>query len=398
MKLLVFAHRLELGGTQVNAIELAAHLRDKHGFDIIFHASEGPALDLLKGKGLRFAKAPDVRLHPSWARMRALRDLVRKEQPELIHAWDWWQGLEAYCAAHLTMRTPLVITDMMMNLTRSMPREVPTTFGFANLKAEADRKGWRKTCVLVPPVDIQANAPGCADGRAFRRGHGAKDTDIVLVSVSRLSEFMKADGLIRAIAVVRDLGRQLPLKLLIVGDGAARPKLQRLAEDTNRHLQRDAVVLTGAKTDPRPAYDAADVVLGMGGSALRGMAFGKPVVVLGERGFAKLFTPQCSEGFRMTGMFGIGDGGDDNRNLATPVISLAKDAALRVQLGQFGRDFVMRHHGLEPVGDVLAEFCQEAVAEHPAFRSEAIDALRTAYFYLRERRFRVASRDALPVR
>ena len=41
--------------------------------------------------------------------------------------------------------------------------------------------------------------------------------------------------------------------------------------------------LAGEMLDPRPAYAAADVVLGMGGSALRGMAFGKPLVVQGVR-------------------------------------------------------------------------------------------------------------------
>ena len=48
---------------------------------------------------------------------------------------------------------------------------------------------------------------------------------------------------------------------------------------------RQVVLLTGEIADPRPAYAAADVVVGQGGSALRGMAFGKPLVVVGEGRF-----------------------------------------------------------------------------------------------------------------
>ena len=395
MKLLVFAHRLELGGTQINAIDLACHLRDRHGFDIVFHASEGPALELLSARGLKYVPAPDVRLHPSPARIKTLRKLVQQEQPDLIHAWDWWQGLEAYIGVHLPMQVPLVISDMMMSLTRALPREVPTTFGFSQQKDRADGNGWRKTHLLLPPVDVVANAAGAADGVAFRRTYGAQPNEIVLVSVSRLSHFMKADGLRRAIQVIRDLGALLPLKLLIVGVGEARPQLQQLAQDANTHLGRTAVVLTGAMNDPRPAYAAADIVLGMGGSALRGLAFSKPLVVLGEHGFAQIFSSQTVESFQQTGMFGSGDAGSDNHEIENAIRRLAQDPVLRSELGIFGREFVTQHHGLDSVTDGLAQFMHEAITEHTPLTTTIKDLFRTTFFYMRERRYRVASRDLL---
>ena len=90
---------------------------------------------------------------------------------------------------------------------------------------------------------------------------------------------------------IRSLGRDLPLRFHIVGDGAARPRLAQLAEETNAEIGRQAVVLTGMLLDPRPAYAAADIVVGMGGSSLRGIAFGKPVIIVGEKGFSAPFTP-----------------------------------------------------------------------------------------------------------
>ena len=67
-------------------------------------------------------------------------------------------------------------------------------------------------------------------------------------------------------------------------------------------------MLIGAMVDPRPAYAAADVVVGMGGSALRGMAFAKPVIVVGEKNFAEVFDQDTAQGFYDRGIYGLGDG------------------------------------------------------------------------------------------
>ena len=393
MKLIVFGHRLELGGTQINAIELATYLRDRHAFDIVFHAAPGPALDLVAAHGLTYAPAPDVRLHPSVARVKALRALVAREQPDLIHAWDWWQGLEAYCGAHLPMRVPLVISDMMMELTRAMPREVPTTFGFEAQLERAQRSGWRRAHLMLPPVDTLANAPGAVDAGAFRQQLGLGAEEIVVVSVSRLAKVMKSEGLVRAIQVIGELGATLPLKLVIVGDGEARSELQGMADAVNARLGRPAVVLIGALHDPRPAYAASDIVLGMGGSALRGLAFAKPLVMIGERGFARLFTPETAPEFLQNGMFGIGQGARDNLEMTAAFRTLAQVPQMRRALGRFGRDFVVEHHGLEAVGDGLARFCRAVASARAPMGQTLRDVCRTSYYYLRERRFRVASRD-----
>src|SRR5207237_10898328 len=79
---------------------------------------------------------------------------------------------------------------------------------------------------------------------------------------------------------------QPDLDLVIVGTGDAEDVVRRKAEAANRRLGRPAVVLVGPMNDPRPAYAAADLVLGQGGSAIRAMSFTKPLIVIGEKGFS----------------------------------------------------------------------------------------------------------------
>jgi glycosyltransferase involved in cell wall biosynthesis len=387
VKILVFAHWLEVGGTQVNAIELAAELRDAHGHDVLFFATPGPMLELVREKGLRYEPAPAARVHPSPARMRALQEVLRRERPDVVHVWDWWQCLDAFYGTHLLARTPMVVTDMSMFLQRVLPRSLPTTYGTPELVEQARAAGHRRVELLLPPVDLRKNAPGAADGAPFRRAHGIADGELAIVAVSRLSTSMKAEGLRRTVDAVRLAGRDLPLKFVVVGEGNGRPELEALAARVNAELGRPAVLLAGALLDPRPAYAAADVVVGMGGSALRAMAFGKPVVILGERGFSAPFTPETAAGFHHRGMYGLGDGRADNARLAADLRAVAGWPGGPAALGAFSRAYVTRHYALDANAARLERFLRSAAAEAPRLHVAAADGLRTAAVWLRERRF-----------
>jgi L-malate glycosyltransferase len=397
VKFVVFAHRLEVGGTQVNAIELAAALRDFHGFEPVLFATTGPMVKLAQSKGLRFVAAPDAYRHPSPSRMAALRHLVNIERPVLVHAWDWWQAIETYYAVHLPLGLPMVVSDMMMELTRILPRTVPTTFGTPEIAERAAAAGRRRARALVPPVDVVLNAPEAADGRQFREQLGVGSSEILLVTVSRLATHMKSESLYRTLEVVAALGRNVPLRLVVVGDGLARPDLERRASEINSGLGRRAIDFTGALLDPRPAYAAADVVIGMGGSALRGMAFGKPVVVVGDNGFCDAMEPETAPGFYHRGIYGRGEGDPDNKRLASIVAGLASSAERRSNLGCFAREWVVERFSLEAVSAELADCFRDAVANPPSVSDRTFDAIRTAAIYLRERRFLTPSRDRKPI-
>src|SRR4029077_10930201 len=91
------------------------------------------------------------------------------------------------------------------------------------------------------------------------------DTAVTVVVVSRLVKWLKQESLERAIDAVEQLAPELTARLVIVGEGAAAAELQERADAVNARLGRRAVILTGALIDPRPAYAAADVMIGMGG-------------------------------------------------------------------------------------------------------------------------------------
>lgn len=379
MKILVFAHRFDVGGSQMNAIDFAVALRDFHGHDVSIFATPGSMVKVAEAKGLRFLPAPISGVHPSLAMIRALDEVVRCERPDLIHVWDWWQCLDAYYGVHLVRRIPMLVSDMQSDVIhRAMPKSLPFTFGTPEFVDIAKAAGRRHARLLLPPVDVHRNAPDAVDPEPFRKQYGIKSSDLTLVTVSRLAWPMKFESLRRTIDAVRTLGRELPLRFAIVGDGEAHAELKRMADETNTDLGRDAVVLTGELLDPRPAYAAADIVVGMGGSALRAMAFGKPVIVVGIQGFSAPLTPETSGAFYYKGIYGKGDGDPGNACLLANIRALAGSADRLSELGEFSRQFVVRNFALDKLCAELSAFCCAAADEGSRFHIDVVDGVRTA--------------------
>jgi L-malate glycosyltransferase len=377
MRILVFAHRLEVGGTQRNAIDLSIGLRDLFGYDLCVFASPGPMAKVVEQAGLRYIAAPNPTSIPSIEMSRALHRAIRDVRPDVIHVWDWQQCVDAYLTAQVLHGLPIVVTDMVSEqLTRVLPRLPVTTFGTPEFADRAQALGRSRAGPLLPPVDVVDNAPNVVDPTEFRREHGLKETDLVLVTVSRLVHRLKGESLKRTIDVVRRLGNDLPLKLVLVGGGSAYAELAAAARSVNAALGREAVIMPGEMIDPRPAYAAADVFVGMGGSALRAMAFGKPVVVVGSGGFAMPLTSANSGEFLYRGIYG---NAETNRidELADHIRFFALSSDHRAAVGAFSREFVLKHFALDKVCMSLDRYLRTAVSLPTSRWSACMDLART---------------------
>jgi glycosyltransferase involved in cell wall biosynthesis len=374
MKVLVFTHHLEIGGSQVNAIDLATTARDAFGHEVVLFATPGPAAALVATKGLRLIEAPRPRVHPSPTMAAALARAVRRERPDVIHAWDWPQALDAFYGVHLPLRVPMISSVMAMTVLNAVPQHITITMGTEQLVHEAQERRHGTVELLEPPVDTELDNPTVVETGEFRSRWNIDETSLTIVVVSRLTSWLKLEGLERAIAAVESLARTRDsVRLLIVGEGPAAARVADLAAVANARLGRDAILLTGAMIDPRPAYAAADIVLGMGGSALRGMAFGKPVIVLGERGFSEIFEPATSKMFFWQGYYGIGDGDLSPAPLARQLETLIDDPARRVELGTFSLGVIEHRYTLKVLAADLDRMYRDAVEQRIPRRTEWLE-------------------------
>jgi glycosyltransferase involved in cell wall biosynthesis len=189
---------------------------------------------------------------------------------------------------------------------------------------------------------------------------------------------LKLEGILTAVDVVGELAEELPVRLVIAGDGKARASVEERAAKANARAGRRAVVLVGELFDPRPAYAAADIVLGMGGSALRALAFGVPLVVQGERGFWELLTPDSCDLFLQQGWYGVGDGTGGGDRLSAILRRLVPDRDTRANLGTYGRELAIDRFSLQRAAQTQVEIYREALAGGGSALRQTVDGARSA--------------------
>ncbi len=345
MRLLVAPHDLGIGGSQINAIDLAAGAAAA-GHEVVVYGKPGPLVDYIESRGLEFIPARELRYRPAPSRIAQLATLARQRRLDLIHAYEWPPCLDAYFGAHLGGGVPLLCTVLSMWVSPLVPPSIPLIMGTEALAEEARQTHRAPVSVLEPPIDAVADAPSI-DGAPLLTEFGVGADELLVVTVSRLSLELKVDALVDAIDAIDLIAGELPVTLLIVGDGPAAASLRARAEQVNRRWQREVVKFAGARLDPRPAYAAADLVVGMGSSALRAMAIAKPVVVQGEAGFSRVFEPASYDYFLREGFWGVGEGLANAPRLAEQMRDLLTDAERRERLASYGRATVVERFSLQ---------------------------------------------------
>lgn len=388
MKIIVYPHDLELGGSQLNAIEIGAAVRDL-GHDVIVFGRRGALNSRIDDLGLEFIEAPPPGRRPSSTTGRALVELCRERGVDIIHGYEWPPTLDGVFAARMGARVAIVSTVMSMSVPPFIPHSVPLVVGTEQIASAERAARRRRTEVLEPPVDLSFNdVHASVDVDAFRATYRLADDRLNVVSVARMAHELKLEGTLTAISAIGELSAEAPVRLVLVGDGPARDVVEARAAEVNAQYGKGTVVLTGRLDDPRPAYAAADIALGMGGSALRALAYGAPLIVQGEHGFWRTLTEHSAEGFLWTGWYGIDGGAEYGRSqLRSELIPLLNDPARRMELGAFGLQLVRDRFSLTRAADVQMDIYRRAVERPPRWGvlSEAIALGRYTSYYAQKR-------------
>ncbi len=134
---------------------------------------------------------------------------------------------------------------------------------------------------------------GAENREAARSRLGIGKEERVVATVGRLSSEKAHVDLVRAAVKLDSLDRDLPVRIVIVGEGPERSSIERLARELGIS---ERVTLTGFLGDPRPVYAAADVVAlsslseGSPNALLEAMAAGVPVVATDVGGIPEIVT------------------------------------------------------------------------------------------------------------
>ena len=239
--------------------------------------------------------------------------------------------------------------DMILTLTPGLSKYV------IDLGADQAKVG-----LLPMPVDTNLFYPS-PNSAEIRQKWGLSEKGQIIVFIGTLFEFSGLDVFIHEFPQVV---KQIPeAKLLIVGDGPQRPKLEGII--TELGLQRQVIITGFQPYQTMPQYiNLATICINpflitdatrniFPGKIVQYLACGKPVIATSLPGTIAVIAGE-HQGVIYA---------NNHRDMVAEVLSLLKSAELRQELGYAGLNYVRQVHSYEGIAHQLESRLEEVIEE-----------------------------------
>jgi glycosyltransferase involved in cell wall biosynthesis len=379
--------RLIVGGAQENTVTTVLGLRQRPGWEITLIS--GPSSGAEGSLASAFAKTPGtlfllpelvrpVRPWKDWIALRRLTAVFRNDKPRIVHTHSGKAGILGRLAA-AKAGVPVIVHTI------HGPSFGPFQGALANRFARlAERRAGRVTTHFISVADAMTRrylaagigrpdqyttirsgfdlAPflAASNDPQLRARWNIAPEDVVIGKIARLSERKGHDDLL---SVAPELIRRCPrARLLLVGDGALRPRLEARARSMGLNGR---IVFAGlvAPADIPQLVGIMDLLAhvslreGLPRALPQALAAAKPVVAYDTDGSGEI----CLD--HETG-FLVRPG--DLPALTSRLVELASNPALRARFGRRGRDLVKAQFGAEQMVDAIAQLYLRLAAGAPA--------------------------------
>lgn len=352
MNVLFLAPSLGLGGAEKQLIVWADMLQHNLGLRVsmaCLDQSRTQRLGALEELGVPVVIAGQDQ--NTVERIGRIVAFARKNRAQIVHAFSFYLSPLAILTAMAVRARPAAsfqgdgTADLDVGVLRRVPGLRLVEFFTSNSHEAIARiqPNLRKGAFLqyVPNLVTQPAV-------ALRRPADDQPAILALV-VARLDANKRVNVFLEALARARQLEPRL--RGVIVGDGPDREKLESLARQHG--LLGSAVEFLGLVPDPSSCYATADIFVHLARSegtpnvVLEAMAAGLPVVVTPAGEVRRIVR---------SGENGLLVSFDDASSVADCLVTLARSARLRQQLGTRAQTEVLADYGTKQVKDSLERF------------------------------------------
>ena len=370
---------LNVGGTETQMVQTALRLRStSHHVTVGCLHAKGPLLEVLQQADIpvvEFCKKKTLLSVNGVYQLMRLALFLRRGQFHVIHAHDLWANLLGVPAAWLA-RTPVIICSrryladldwytpwrnkIIRTIYRLSTHVIVNSASVRQLLVERDRLSPEKIHVIYNGVDVDrfAGVRGDREGLLGSFGSGSK---LIAVVANMYSRVKGHACLIEAASIVC---RAVPsAKFVLIGDGAARPKLEQQVRQAG--LEENFLFL-GCRQDVPELLACCDVSVlpseaeAMPNSVLESMAAGLPVVATGVGG-----TPEII----VDGVDGLLVPPQDSQALAQAMLHILQDADFARRLSRSGQEKMQTHFGFDRLIAELEQLYSNSVLGMKDFSS-----------------------------
>lgn len=292
MKILLTLAGLDIGGAETHVAELAAELH-RRGHEIIVASSGGVYAKDLEALGIRHFTVPlaERKISHMLKARRMLKKIIRTEKPDIVHAHA---RIPAFIVNTLRRCCDFVfVTTVHGAFDTSFILRRLSGWGCKTLAVSSDLREYlmknyhidRQNIILsVNGINTEKFNPDI-DGSDIEKEFNFSEGENRICYVSRLAEGICscAYTLIERFEEINS--RVDNLRLIIVGGGDLYNDLKAKADAVNERIGRDAIVLTGARTDVNKILACADVCVGVSRAVLEAMAMEKFCIAAGDPGY-----------------------------------------------------------------------------------------------------------------
>lgn len=371
MNILMALMQLDIGGAETHVVELSKELK-RRGHNIFVVSRGGVFVQELEEAGIKHFDAPLHSKKPGdvMKSQNIMKKIIEDEKIDVVHSHT---RISSFILAklHKKMKFPFVTTAHWIFTTKFGLKYI-TNWGQKTLAVSEDIKEYLMTNYKTPENDITVTVNGIdtekfsenTDKTAVMKEFGINDSDNLVVYVSRMDESrsLVAHQLIESIIRLDNIVENL--KCIIVGDGDDFEKVKAEADSANEKLGRDAIILTGARTDIDKLIAPCKLFVGVSRAALEAMASEKPTIIAGNEGYVGLFSEEklpvcletnfCLRGCEMSttdllaqdigGFFGLWE--EDME-----------------KLGKYGREIVLKRYSVKRMADDAEKVYGEAMGD-----------------------------------
>ena len=348
------------GGSGVVATELGLELAAR-GYDVHFISYAVPVRMTEASERIHFHEVEVMNYplfdHPPYALALAsqMYNVAANEALDLLHVhYAIPHSVSAYLARAMTKsrRLPFVTTlhgtdvtlvggdRSYLPITRFSIEESDRVTAISEYLRQVTMKEFQ----IDRPVEAIPNFVNCdvfqpADGRC-RREEFARDDERILAHLSNFRPVKRIPDVVEIFELVR---REIPAKLLMIGDGPDRTIAEWMVRDKN--LARDVIFL-GKQSQVQNLLNCADVLLlpsdleSFGLAALEGMACGVPAVCSRVGGLPEVIRDGV-EGYLVAPR--------DVKGMAARALEILTDPGRRERMGRAARE------------RALADFCSTKI-------------------------------------
>lgn len=350
MKVMYVVFEAKLGGHVLSAFTVAGEMKAR-GHEVLFAGKSGRLTPRIE-KEMPFleleipifnGERQTYFTRRSWGAVARLRRVIRENQVDVVHAFDAGSYMHCYLACLLEGKQVLCTIcggvdpyydlppcHRLIVFSQEQRNKMLSQWNWAPERVEIIRNRIDFTYIWDEAKRLSAEELASFGIR----------TDLPLIVMITSFRGLQINGIYHLIDSLRIARRSSAFRMVFIG--GEDEDVERRAEEINADHGAGTVVFVKPIEDAFRFLQHAVVVLGVGRCAFEGMAYGKPTIVIGDKGFAGVVDADTIDDLAFFNFSGRNQKAPDPPEVLAGVLSeLLDNPELRRTTGEFGRRYVM---------------------------------------------------------